>query len=255
MSSARTLVIGNKNYSSWSLRPWLLLRQFDIAFAEIKLPLDEPEFDARIGDYSPARRVPVLIDTDLIDTDLVDIDLSDTDLSITGPIGAGSIDTAPGVGELHIWDSLAICEYVNEHLLGGRGWPADRSARARARSISAEMHSGFSALRTALPMNTRKRVPTPALGADVVRDIDRVKAIWREARERHAGQGDFLFGQFSIADAMYAPVVLRFVGYAIDLGPTERRYADAVLALPAMHEWLADAATEPLAPLHERDTP
>jgi glutathione S-transferase len=223
MPSAITLVIGNKNYSSWSLRPWLLLREFGIAFEEVKLPLDEPEFYARIGDYSPAGRVPVLIDA--------------------------------GTGAVHVWDSLAICEYANEHLLDGRGWPAERSARAQARSVSAEMHAGFSALRNALPMNTRRTGQTPALSADVARDIDRIKTIWREARESHAGQGEFLFGGFSIADAMYAPVVLRFVSYSIDLGPLERRYADVILALPAMREWLAEAATEPLAALHERDTP
>ena len=235
MSRALTLVIGNKNYSSWSLRPWLLLRQFGVAFEEVKLPLDEPEFYARIGDYSPAGRVPVLIDNGLIDSDLVDSD--------------------PASRELHIWDSLAICEYANECVLDGRGWPADISARARARSISAEMHSGFSALRNALPMNTRKHVPTPALSEDVRRDVERVKSIWREAREQRSGHGDFLFGPFGIADAMYAPVVLRFVGYAIDLGPVERRYADAMLALPSLREWLAEAATEPMAPLHEQNIP
>ena len=220
-----TLVIGNKNYSSWSLRPWLLLRQSGVEFREIKLPLDEPEFYARITEYSPAGRVPVLIHHD------------------------------QSVGDVHVWDSLAICEYANEHLLDDRGWPSERAARAHARSISAEMHSGFTALRTALPMNTRKRVPTPTLTADVLRDIARVTALWREARERHASHGDFLFGRFSIADAMYAPVVLRFLSYAIDLGTVERTYADAILALPVLQEWLAEAAHEPLAPLHEKNTP
>lgn len=230
MSRALTLVIGNKNYSSWSLRAWLLLRQFGVPFEEIKLPLDEPEFYARIGDYSPAGRVPVLIDHGVVD-----------------PGSAGNA--------LHVWDSLAICEYANERLLDGRGWPADRAARARARSVSAEMHSGFGALRHALPMNTRKRVPTPALAEDVLRDVDRVKAIWREARERHARHGDFLFGPFGIADAMYAPVVLRFVSYAIALGPIERAYADRVLALACLREWLAEAETEPMAPFHEQSVP
>jgi len=240
-----TLVIGNKNYSSWSLRPWLLLRQFGVPFDEIKLPLDEPEFYARIGDYSPAGRVPVLIERAPEDS-------------------AGSAKAADSLAdresgsvprELHVWDSLAICEHANEYLLDDRGWPSARASRAHARSVSAEMHSGFSALRNALPMNTRRHGPTPALGADVLRDIERIRAIWREARERHAQQGDFLFGAFSIADAMYAPVVLRFESYAITLGPVERAYADALLALPALREWLAEAATEPLAALHERDTP
>lgn len=214
-----TLVIGNKNYSSWSLRPWLLLRQFGLAFDEIKLPLDTPEFYVRLQQYSPAGRVPVLLD-----------------------------------GGLSVWDSLAICEYLNERYLDGRGWPADQAACARARAISAEMHSGFSALRNALPMNCRKRVPTPALDADVQRDIARIRSIWHEARTQHVGQGAFLFGKFSIADAMYAPVAVRFASYAIELGAIERDYLDTLLTLPAMREWFAEAATEPLAPLHERNT-
>ncbi|TLY48388.1 MAG: glutathione S-transferase family protein [Gammaproteobacteria bacterium] len=214
-----TLVIGNKNYSSWSLRPWLLLKQFGVAFDEIKLPLDTPEFYARLQQYSPAGRVPVLVD-----------------------------------GALSVWDSLAICEYVNEQYLEGRGLPADRVSRARARAISAEMHAGFCALRDALPVNCCKRAPTPALDADVQRDIARIRAIWCEARTQHAQQGAFLFGEFSIADAMYAPVAVRFTSYAIELGELERRYVEALLALPALQEWFAEAATEPLAPLHERNT-
>jgi glutathione S-transferase len=220
MTARPTLVIGNKNYSSWSLRAWLLLRQFAIAFDEIKLPLDTPEFHARLIAYSPAGRVPVLID-----------------------------------GEVRVWDSLAIGEYANERFLDGRGWPADRTTRAWARAISAEMHSGFTALRDALPMNCRKREATPALSADAANDIARVKAIWREARERHGGHGPFLFGQFSIADAMYAPVVLRFISYAIELDAVERTYVDTIAGLPALHAWLDDAATEAIAPLHERRVP
>ncbi|MGH8121202.1 MAG: glutathione S-transferase family protein [Rudaea sp.] len=215
--SSPTLVIGSKNYSSWSLRAWLLLRQFDVDFIEIKLPLDTAEFYARIGDYSPAGRVPVLID-----------------------------------GEVRVWDSLAICEYANERFLDGRGWPTDRAARAWARAISAEMHSGFTALRGALPMNCRKRVATPSLSAEAQRDVERVAAIWCEARERHAGDGSFLFGKFSIADAMYAPVVLRFISYAIELDVPARAYVETIAALPALRDWLAETATEPLAVLHER---
>ena len=220
MSAKPTLVIGNKNYSSWSLRPWFLLRQLDVAFDEIKLPLDTPEFYARIVDYSPAGRVPVLID-----------------------------------GDVHVWDSLAICEYVNENFLDGRGWPADRAARGWARAISAEMHSGFAALRTNMPMNIRRQVPTPTLNATTEGDIGRVRAIWAGARERHAGQGPFLFGAFSIADAMYAPVVFRFVSYSVELGAVERAYVDTLLATPALREWIAEAATEPLAPQYEKTTP
>ncbi len=216
--AALTLVIGNKNYSSWSLRPWLLLKQLGVVFDEVKLPLDTPEFYERLKQYSPAGRVPVLID-----------------------------------GELSVWDSLAICEYVNEQYLGGRGWPADPAARAQARSLSAEMHSGFSALRNALPMNCRKRVATPALDDEVRRDIARVREIWREAREQHAPRGAFLFGEFSIADAMYAPVAVRFGSYAIELGGVERRYIETLLALPALQEWYAEAATEGIAVLHEQN--
>jgi glutathione S-transferase len=220
-----TLVIGNKNYSSWSLRPWLLLRHFGVAFDEVKLTLDTPEFHARIGEYSPAGRVPVLLD-----------------------------------GDLHVWDSLAIVEYANERFLDGRGWPQSQAIRAHARAISAEMHSGFTALRSELPMNCRKRVRADSIGAgimsaDAARDVARVQAIWREARGQHADKGKFLFGEFCIADAMYAPVVLRFISYDVALGPLERAYVDAVVELPAMQDWLADAATEALSPVHEHMTP
>ena len=220
MSTTPTLIIGNKNYSSWSLRVWLLLRQFDIAFNEVKLTLDTPEFHARIGEYSPAGRVPVLLD-----------------------------------GELRVWDSLAIAEYANERFLDGRGWPQSQANRAHARAISAEMHSGFTALRRELPMNCRKRVRAHVIGAEAARDVARVQSIWREARERHAGQGAFLFGAFGIADAMYAPVVLRFISYDVALDPRGRAYIDAVAALPALRDWLADAATETLSPAHELMTP
>ncbi|HSN00880.1 MAG TPA: glutathione S-transferase family protein [Rudaea sp.] len=217
MSTNPILVIGSKNYSSWSLRPWLVLRVFGVAFDEILLPLDTPEFHERIHRYSPTGRVPVLHD-----------------------------------GVVRVWDSLAIAEYANERWLGGRGWPADTAARALARSISAEMHSGFAALRTELPMNWRKRVKNHPISKDAQADIARVKAIWREARERFGAGGPFLFGAFGIADAMYAPVVLRFVSYDVALDPVERAYADAILALPALREWLAATVNEPLAPLHEQ---
>jgi glutathione S-transferase len=220
MPCATTLVIGNKNYSSWSLRPWLLLRQFNVVFEEIQLPLDTPEFYERLKAYSPAGRVPVLVD-----------------------------------GDVHVWDSLAISEYINEQFLDGRGWPAERAARAQARAISAEMHSGFSALRNALPMNCRKRQSSATLTAEVAKDIARIASIWQDARKQHAGQGDFLFGDFSIADAMYAPVVLRFVSYGIALDSTAAAYVETILALPALRDWLSAAATEALAPLHEQDVP
>jgi|SRR5579883_3196731 glutathione S-transferase len=220
MSAALTLVIGSKNYSSWSLRAWLLLRQFGVPFTEIKLPLDTPEFYARIGQYTPAGRVPVLHD-----------------------------------GDIRVWDSLAIAEYVNERFLDGRGWPAARAARAEARSISAEMHAGFVALREALPLNCRRRAPHAPLADAATRDVARVRTIWREARRRFGEGGPFLFGGFGIADAMYAPVVLRFASYDVAVGEGERAYMDAILALAPLREWLAEAATEPVAALHEPATP
>ncbi|HSX59614.1 MAG TPA: glutathione S-transferase family protein [Tahibacter sp.] len=210
------LVIGNKNYSSWSLRPWLLLRHHGIDFAEVRLPLDTPEFYATIGNYSPTGRVPVLRVDDLV-----------------------------------IWDSLAILEYANERWLAGAGWPADREVRAQARAVSAEMHSGFQALRTQCPMDCVKRSTAP-VSAEVLRDIERIGAMWRDARARHGADGPFLFGEFGIADAMYAPVALRIVSYGIPTGPVERDYVDALLALPALREWLADAEAEQRAV--KRDT-
>ncbi len=218
--STPTLIIGNKNYSSWSLRPWLLLRQFGIAFNEVKLTLDVPEFHARIAEFSPAGRVPVLLD-----------------------------------GDLHVWDSLAIAEYANERFLDGRGWPQALADRAEARVISAEMHSGFTALRRELPMNCRKRVSGHAMSADAARDVARVRDIWCNARSRHTDTGAFLFGAFGIADAMYAPVVMRFISYDVALGPVEREYVDTITALPALKQWLADAAAEQLSPAHEQLTP
>jgi len=214
------LVIGNKNYSSWSLRPWLLLRQFGVPFRELKLPLDTPEFEARIGDYAPNRRVPALHD-----------------------------------GATRLWDSLAICEYANERWLDGRGWPADRATRALARSISAEMHSGFTALRHEMPFNCRKRAHRLQVSADAAADVERVLAIWRETRRRHGGAAPFLFGDFGIADAMYAPVVLRFVSHGISLDGDAQDYAAAITDLQALRDWLDEAATEPLSDVHERMKP
>lgn len=223
MHSRPTLIIGNKNYSSWSLRPWLLMRHFDVAFEEIQLPLDTPEFRHRIAAYSPTGRVPALID-----------------------------------GAVRVWDSLAICEYVNEKYLAGRGWPAAMSMRAQARAVSSEMHAGFAALRETLPMNCRKRVAGLALSDVVQKDIARIGEIWREPHADRADQTSlrpFLFGDFSIADAMYAPVVLRFISYGIALDARAQAYSAAILKLAAMQDWLAQAALEPLATEHERSVP
>ena len=219
MPTSLTLVIGNKNYSSWSLRPWLVLRHFGVAFEEIKLPLDTPEFFARIGDYSPSGRVPVMIE-----------------------------------GEVRVWDSLAICEFVNERHLGGRGWPDDPHQRATARAISAEMHSGFTVLRRDLPMNCTRRRTDFVPDDDAAKDIARIKAIWHDARSRQ--NGEFLFGDFSIADAMFAPVVLRFVSYGVKLEGIERAYMETMLTLPALRDWLDAAAQETdWSEEHDRMTP
>jgi glutathione S-transferase len=217
MNDKMTLVIGNKNYSSWSLRPWLLLRHHGIVFDEVRLPLDTPEFASGVARWSPSGRVPVLHRGDLV-----------------------------------VWDSLAICEYVNEKFLEGRGWPDDASARAVARSVSAEMHSGFQALRTALPMNCRKRAHNFIVPQEARRDVARITQLWRDCRARFGADGPFLFGGFSIADAMYAPVALRFRTYAVAIGEVEQRYADAVLALPAVREWATAAQAEGL-PLPKYD--
>ena len=206
-----TLVIGNKTYSSWSLRPWLLLTQAGIPFDEEVVPLDQPETRGRLLARSPSGRVPVLYDGDLV-----------------------------------IWDSLAIAEYVAERHPDKQLWPADVAARAFCRSVSAEMHSGFGALREHMPMNLRRvnRPRADAIPAGVASDIARIKAIWRECRSRFGRGGDLLFGGFTIADSMYAPVVTRFASYGVPLDGEERRYADALEALTAMRTWREGAAAE-----------
>ena len=204
-----TLVIGNKNYSSWSLRPWLLLRHFGVAFEEVRLLLDTPGFADAVRRHSPTGKVPALHD-----------------------------------GDVQVWDSLAICEYANERWLGGRGWPAGLAARALARAAAAEMHSGFVSLRTQLPMNSRRVPDAYRWDAAAQRDIDRVQALWRELRGAHGQGGAFLCGDFGIVDAMYAPVAIRFDGYGVPVDADARRYMDALFALPAMREWCEAAAAE-----------
>jgi len=203
------LVIGNKNYSSWSLRPWLLLRQFGVDFEEHRLRLDTDTFHDEIGRWSPTGRVPALHDDGLM-----------------------------------VWDSLAICEYINERWLDGRGWPTDIVARANARSAAAEMHSGFSALRTQLPMNCRRAPDRYRGDAAADADIARVQQLWQQLRDDHGGMGDFLCGGFGIVDAMFAPVVFRFRGYGVALDDNATRYCNTMLALPAMREWLSAAEVE-----------
>ncbi len=203
------LVIGNKNYSSWSLRPWLLLAHFDIAFEERRLLLDTDAFRAEIPRWSPSRTVPVLHHDGLV-----------------------------------VWDSLAICEYVSETFLDGRGWPADPHARAQARSAAAEMHSGFTALRAQLPMNCRRTPNAYRWDAAAQRDIDRVQALWRDLRAAYGNGGDFLCGGFGIVDAMFAPVAVRFRGYGVEMDDDARAFVDAIHALPAFARWQAEALAE-----------
>ena len=206
------LVIGNKNYSSWSLRAWLLLTEAGIAFEEIRLSLFSASFDREIVGYSPAKRVPVLIDPD----------------------GAE--------GDLAVWDTLAIAEYLAEHFPDKRLWPTDPATRARARSMCAEMHAGFAHLRSAMPMNVGASLPGMGLNIRVQDDIDRLVAMWREVLNAYGGP--LLFGRFTITDAMFAPVVSRLATYAVALPPDIAAYRDAVLALPSMRSWAAAAKTE-----------
>jgi glutathione S-transferase len=209
---ALKLVIGNKNYSSWSMRPWLALRATGIAFDEVFIPLYTGAADKqRILGFSPAGKVPVLID-----------------------------------GEINVWDSLAIIEYAAEQFLEANLWPSDPARRAHARSISAEMHSGFQALRTECGMNLHRPVRAKTLSDAARADIARIQQIWSDCRQRYAAFGPFLFGAFSAADAMYAPVVHRFRSYAIEVSPELRDYVEAMTALPAFREWTDAALAETL---------
>jgi glutathione S-transferase len=208
--SRPTLVIANKNYSSWSMRPWVLLRSLGIEFDEVQLKFDSDAHRDGIARWSPTGLVPVLW-----------------------------LDGEP------VWDTLAIAETVAERWPERQAWPADARARAVARSVCAEMHSGFRALRGAMPMNIRGAYPGKGMNPEVRKDVGRIVAIWTSCRERFGPGGDLLFGGFSIADAYYAPVVTRFITYAVELPAAARRYADAVLALPAVREWSAAGRTEP----------
>lgn len=205
---ALTLVIGNKAYSSWSLRPWLLLANAGIDFAEVRIPLYRDDSAAALARWSPTGKVPVLIDDDL---------------------------TIP--------ESIAIVEYLAERFPDRCGWPATAPARAVARAVSAEMHAGFVALRTEMPFNCRARRRL-ALGPEASRDVQRVQAVWADCRERFGAGGPWLFGAFSPADAMYAPVALRFRTYGVSLTAPARDYADAVATHPAVQEWIAAARVE-----------
>ena len=202
-----TLLIGSKNYSSWSLRPWLFLRKADFKFDEQVVHFDAGDYRAQIAALSPSRRVPLLID-----------------------------------GGMKIWDSLAICEYGAE--LTGRGLPGDRMARARARSVAAEMHSGFQTLRNENPMNVRARNRRVPQTPDLLADIARIDEIWSGCRQDYGAGGNWLFGEFSIADAMFAPVFFRFQTYGADLSAASQAYLRHALEDPLVREWQDAAAQE-----------
>lgn len=203
------LVIGNKNYSSWSLRPWLLMKVLDLPFSEAVIPLYQPDSKPRLLEHAPSGKVPALHDEGLV-----------------------------------IWDSLAITEYLAEQFPGVAVWPRDTEARAVARSVACEMHSGFGALRTHMPMNLRAALPGKGRTPQVQEDIERIQDLWSDCRERYGQDGPFLFGAFSAADAFYAPVVTRFVTYEVPLSDLGADYRDSLLALPAMQDWYAAARLE-----------
>lgn len=205
-----TLVIGNRNYSSWSMRAWVLMRQLGIDFEEVQIPLRQPNSLERKLSYSPAGKVPVLIE-----------------------------------GDTRVWDSLAIVERLAEGFPDKQVWPTENAARVLARSVCAEMHSGFQSLRSCMPLNCRAQRSSASPVPEVQEDIDRIREIWRECRAHHGGTRPFLFGGFTAADAMFAPVASRFHTYGVELDGVEATYAQAILALPAVREWIEGARREP----------
>ena len=204
-----TLVIGNKNYSSWSLRPWIFMKTAGIEFAEKRVALSTDNTKAQLESYFSDHKVPVLLDKDL-----------------------------------KVWDSLAILEYIAEKVPNCHGWPADPQARAVARSVSSEMHSSFFALRKEMPMNCRRHYSSFSVSTDAQKDIDRIKAVWRYCKERFSCKTPWLFGEFCIADAMYAPVVFRFSTYGVSLEGFEKEYVESMLSLPQIIEWKEAAQQE-----------
>jgi glutathione S-transferase len=209
MSTELHLIIGNKAYSSWSMRPWLAMKAIGLSFRETIIPLYEPSSPAEIRKYSAAGKVPTLQH-----------------------------------GSITVWESLAILEYLADAFYDKPWWPSDPHARAVARSISSEMHAGFQPLRQQMGMNVRKVFPPRPVAPDVQDNITRIQNMWTDCRAKFGAVGPFLFGAFSNADAMYAPVVTRFKTYSVDLNPVCRAYSDAMLAHPAVQQWYADAAKE-----------
>ena len=206
---ALKLVIGNKNYSSWSFRPWIAMKVAGIAFEEEVISLDAKDFKTRVTRISGTGKVPALAD-----------------------------------GNVQVWESLAILEYLAEKFSDARLWPADPAARAQARAIAAEMHAGFVPLRRHLPMNMWRPVMRRDLTPEVQANVRRIEAMWADCRTRHGAGGAFLFGPFGAADAMYAPVVARFHTYAVEVNALARTYMDAVMDLPAWREWQTQALAE-----------
>lgn len=203
------LIIGNKNYSSWSLRPWLLMSAHGLPFEEVRIGLDQQDTRSLIRKHSEAGKVPVLVD-----------------------------------GELTVWDSLAICEYISEQYLDGRGWPGDPMLRAEARSCSAEMHSGFPAIRGQMPMNCRATGRKVSITPELEQEIARVDNLWSACRAKYSTGGPWLFGEFSIADCMFAPVASRFATYGVSLSESAERYQKQVLGHESMQLWTRQAQAE-----------
>ena len=224
LASARepglTLIIGNKNYSSWSMRPWVAMTAFGIPFQEVRVLLDQQDTATKIAAYSACGRVPVLL-----------------------------------AGEMTIWDSLAICEYLAEQFPDKHLWPQDVAARAMARCVCAEMHSGFTGLRTDMSMNIKATLPGRGRTAAAQADIGRISEIWEECLSRF-GHHQFLFGDFSIADAYFAPVVMRFRTYGVSLAPALNAYCERVQAHPAVARWITEALAETeVAAKHDAELP
>jgi glutathione S-transferase len=204
------LIVANKAYSSWSLRPWILLAHFKIPFEEVVIPMDQPDTRAKMLEYAPTGKCPSLHD-----------------------------------GKIAVWESLAIIDYLAEAFPEKAIWPKGKAARAVARSLAAEMHAGFSALRQACPTNFRRKPKAIAISDEVRAEVARIEAAWANAREAFGKSGPFLFGRFCAADAMFAPVVNRFDAYDIPVEVSTRAYMEATMALPAWKAWITDAQAEP----------
>jgi len=203
------LIIGNKNYSSWSLRPWILLKHFNIEFDEEQHGLYTSTYESEVAKYNTDSKVPILKDDDLL-----------------------------------VWDSLSILEYISEQYLGDRGWPKDKMARSIARSISSEMHSSFTNIRNEMPMNCRKQYSNIALSNETQQEIKRIKSLWQQCRQQYGSNGEWLFGEYSIADAMFAPIAIRFNGFSIELNELENSYVESHLNHPHMQTWMKEGKQE-----------